>query len=112
MPRILSDRDIRLLSLMAPEYTGELCNGSGKQYRSLLPPVANHYSVDSEDFKQRISKLNSEDLQYLMELIMTGEESLHCIPPDYFLAFELIIRDKMGETAAKQVAGAYAMSCD
>ena len=112
MPRVLSDRDIRILSRLAPEFAGETCNGSGTAYKSILPPVANHYSKDAGDFKNRILSLEDYDLQYMVDLIITGEESLHCIPPDYYFIFENVIKEKIGEDKARQVAGAYAFSCE
>jgi hypothetical protein len=112
MPRVLSDRDIKILSMLAPDFSGETCNGSGTAYKSILPPVANHYSKDAADFKNRILSLEPGDLQYMVDLIITGEESLHCIPPDYYYIFEKVIKEKMGEETARKVAGAYAFSCE
>lgn len=112
MARILSDRDITLLSKMAPEFDGESCRGSGSPYRSLLPPIANHYSDDAEDFKERLERLPNEDFEYLVDLIMNGEESLHCIPPEYYSILEEKITKNMGEDIARRVSAFYAMSCE
>jgi len=112
MVRILSEKDISLLSKMAPEFEGESCSGSGLPYRSLLPPIANHYSLDAEDFKVRLERLPSEDFEYLVDLILSGEESLHCIPPEYYSILEEKITKKMGEDISRKVSGYYAMSCE
>lgn len=50
MARILSETDIGVLKTLAPECEGYLCSGSGVNYRSILPPVANHFSKDADDF--------------------------------------------------------------
>ncbi|NLV27707.1 MAG: hypothetical protein GXY48_11175 [Methanomicrobiales archaeon] len=112
MPRILSERDIQLLKTLAPEFTGEFCSGSGMPYRSLLPPVANHYAQNADDFRHRIEKLEEEDLIYLVDLIFTGEESLHCIPPDYFHVLEDRIKAVLGENTTRRLVGQYAMECE
>lgn len=112
MPRELSERDITLLKTLAPEFTGESCTGSGMPYRSLLPPVANHYALNEDDFRRRINSLSAEDLSYLVDLVMTGEESLHCISPEYYAILEERISDTLGADIARRVAGYYAMTCE
>jgi hypothetical protein len=112
MPRELSERDIALLKILAPEFCGESCTGSGMFYRSILPPVANHYASDAEDFRLRISRLDADDIEYLVNLVMSGEESLHCISPEFYEILEKKITELLGDTIARRVAGFYAMSCD
>jgi hypothetical protein len=58
MARILSEMDIGILKMVAPECEGYLCSGSGVNYRSILPPLANHYSKDADDFLRRIKMLS------------------------------------------------------
>lgn len=112
MVRTLSDKDISLLIKMAPEFDGESCKGSGMPYRSLLPPIANHYSLDAEDFKKRLYRLSDEDFAYLVGLVLEGEESLHCMPPEYFSILEERISKEIGEDTARRVSGYYAMACE
>ena len=112
MPRELTERDISLLKKLAPEFSGESCSGSGTPYRSLLPPVANHYAQNNEDFLRRIDTLSAEDLTYLVDLIMTGEESLHCISPEYYEILEKKISNTLGEDIARRVAGYYVLTCE
>lgn len=112
MPRELSERDIHLLEVLAPEFSGEHCKGSGLPYRSLLPPVANHYATSAEDFKRRIDRLSTDDLRYLIDLVMSGEESLHCISPEYYTALDQRISETLGEDIAHTIRGYYAMICE
>lgn len=112
MVRTLNERDISLLKKMAPEYSGESCPGSGVGFRSLLPPVANHFSSSAEDFINRINRLSPEDFSYLTELMLSGEESLHCLAPEYYHLLEDKIRAESGETIVRQIGSRYAMECD
>jgi len=112
MPRELSERDIRLLNILAPEYCGESCSGSGAPYRSLLPPIAIHYAENAEDFRRRIHLLNEDDLTYLIDLVFTGEESLHCISPEYYEIIEQRVADLLGTQTSRRIAGYYAMTCE
>ena len=107
MARILSEKDIDLLKKLAPECEGLLCAGSGVPYRSILPPLANHYSVDAIDFHRRVSGISAGDLEYLISLILSGEESLGCVPPDYIFIFLNVVEEKLGEDAAASVLQKY-----
>ena len=107
MARILSEKDIGLLTKLAPECEDLLCSGSGVPYRSILPPLANHYSEDAIDFHRRVSGISPEDLEYLIALILEGEESLGCVPPDYIIIFLKVVGEKLGEEAAVEVRQKY-----
>lgn len=108
MVRTLSPHDVKLLQQMAPEFTGENCSTINAPYKSLLPPIANHYSTNADDFSMRIKKLSSDDLQYLCELIISGEESLHCLPPEYFSLLAAHVKETIGAPFAAKVTAVYA----
>ena len=112
MVRVLNERDLTLLSTMAPEFSGEACRGSGVAYRSLLPPVANHYSRNAADFKDRIGRLPDEDFRYLIDLMLTGEESLHCLSPEFFSSLEERIKAVAGPDIARKIGARYALECE
>lgn len=59
MARLLSETDIGILKTVALECEGYLCSGSGMAYRSILPPLANHYAKDAQDFSQENKTTNS-----------------------------------------------------
>jgi hypothetical protein len=107
MARILSETDIGILKTVAPECEGYLCSGSGVNYRSILPPLANHFSKDADDFLRRVNLLSRYDLEYLVRLILSGEESLGCIPFDYFVLFVKNVSERLGEDTAVEVKKAY-----
>ncbi|MDD1720108.1 MAG: hypothetical protein LUQ25_08625 [Methanoregulaceae archaeon] len=100
MSRELSDKDIRILRKLAPECEDMICSGSGVEFRSILPPVANHYSIDESDFRERIERLTPEELEYLVGQIREGGESLSCVPPPHAEVFlEFVSRVLTPETA-------------
>ena len=107
MARILSETDIGILKTVAPECEGLLCSGSGVPYRSILPPLANHYSKDAADFLRRINLLSRYDLEYLVRLILSGEESLGCVPFNYIVLFVENVSERLGEEIASQVRKSY-----
>lgn len=107
MPRELDEKDIAILKKLAPE-CGELtCSGSGHMFHSILPPVSNHFSEDSEDFIRRISCLNTEELTYITDMIRKGEEGLGCLPVEDVEAFVHYVHDKISPEVAQAVISAY-----
>lgn len=110
MPRELSERDISLLKKLAPE-CGELtCSGSGHQFYSILPPVSNHFSIDNRDFADRIGRLTDDELRYITDLILTGEESLGCLPEEDIDSLLRLITERFSREDAKKVIEAFAAS--
>ena len=107
MPRELSERDIEILKKLAPECGDLTCSGSGHQVHSILPPVSNHFSEDSNDFTQRINRLTDEELTYLTDIIQKGEESMGCLPVEDVEAFVHIVHDRLSEEIAQKVISAY-----
>ncbi|WP_407356428.1 hypothetical protein [Methanolobus sp. WCC5] len=107
MARELSPKDIAVLKKVAPECAGLECAGSKAPYRSILPPLSNHYAKNEEDFRQRISALDDGDLEYLLSLIRTGEESLGCVQPHYMTLFLELIAERMGEGTAEEIMAIY-----
>lgn len=107
MPRDLSEKDIAILKKLAPE-CGELtCSGSGHSFHSILPPVSNHFSEDSNDFIGRINRLSDEELTYITDMIVKGEESMGCLPVEDVEALVHLLHDRLSPEIAKKVIDAY-----
>ena len=107
MPRDLSEKDIAILKKLAPECGDLTCSGSGHMFHSILPPVSNHFSEDTEDFIRRISRLSDEELRYLTDLIQKGEESLGCLPIEDVQAFTHLVHDRLTSEDAQKVIIAF-----
>ncbi len=103
MSRELSDLDWQILKKLAPELCEDgTCAGSGRKYRSILPPISMHYAKSKEDFRQRIEKLSDEELDYLICLAENGEESMTCIRPEHKDEFlDMVGKRTTAERSAK-----------
>jgi len=112
MARTLTSRDSTILKKLAPEWEGADCSESGVAYRSILPPVANHYASDAADFRQRIERLTAEELADLLALIRSGEESLGCLRPPYFTELYEMTAAVLGEGAASELLKTYRAADD
>jgi len=107
MPRVLDEQDLVILRKLAPECEEMICSGSGVEFRSLLPPVANHYAKSEDDFRQRLNRLDDKDLVYLIEKMRSGEESVACIPPELAEVLIDVIRLRVGKPEANEVLDIY-----
>jgi hypothetical protein len=110
VPRDLSQKDIDILKQLAPECKGLDCAGSGAPYKSILPPLANHFAKDENDFRERLEKLGQENLEYLLSLIQNGSESLSCVPPGYMQIFINVVTEKLGTEKAKAAFRTYILN--
>jgi hypothetical protein len=107
MPRDLSEKDIAILKKLAPECGDLTCSGSGHMFHSILPPVSNHFAEDSNDFIRRISRLSDDELTYIIEMILKGEEGMGCLPPEDVEALIHLIHDRISPETAQKVITAY-----
>lgn len=107
MARELSAKDIDLLQKLAPECSALVCSGSGSAFRSILPPVANHFARDAEDFRERLERLSMEETEYLISLVLNGAESLGCVPPEYVKMFAENVAERIGYEQAVLIITVY-----
>jgi len=110
MPRELSAKDIHLLKILAPECEGTTCGSSGTTFRSILPPVAQHFATNEDDFRARITRLNNSDLEYLVGCVRNGSESLGCIKPAFVRVFVELVAKRLGFETAEEVIEYYVES--
>jgi len=107
MPRELDEKDIAILKKLAPECGDLTCSGSGDMFHSILPPVSNHFSEDSEDFIRRVGSLSDDELIYITDLIRKGEESLGCLPVEDVEALVHLVHDRLSPEVAQSIISAY-----
>lgn len=107
MSRELDEKDIALLKKLAPELREILCEHSKMPYKSILPPLANHFSKDVKDFERRLRNLNDDELAYLVDMVMDGLESLACVPPDHAEAFISLVAERISKEVAEKIAALY-----
>ncbi|WOF15702.1 hypothetical protein F1737_02860 [Methanoplanus sp. FWC-SCC4] len=110
MPRELSEKDIEILKKLAPEYSIDICPGSGQVFRSILPPLSNHISENINDFRDRLSILLPVDWEYLTSLILSGEESVGCLDVEYLDVVLAYIGECVSEKDAERIKVIYELS--
>jgi hypothetical protein len=107
MARKLSSRDLNLLRKLAPELVDPTCAHAGHEFRSVLPPVSQHISASSEDFRERLLKLSDDELNYLVNLIFEGMESLHCVKKEHVDALVDVVGNRLSKVKATELLELY-----
>lgn len=97
--RTLTDLDKKLLAKLAPELEGATGPAPGHDFMFVLVPVSHKVAQSPEDFAARIDKLNDEELNYLADLILKGEEDVRSLSEGDFDAMLEVIEKRLPEKA-------------
>ncbi len=112
MARKLTTDDLLILKKLAPELADTACSHSGHEFGSVLPPVSQHLSSSSADFRERIVKLSDEELDYLVSLIFEGMESLHCVKKEHVDALVEVVGTRLSRVKATELLELYKFAGD
>lgn len=97
--RKLSDLDKKILNKLAPELEGATGPAPGHDYKFILLPVSHKLSESPEDFAIRASRLMDDELVYLVDLILRGEEDVRSLAEGDYDALVEIIEKRLPEKA-------------
>jgi len=112
MARKLSSSDLQILKKIAPEIVDSTCGHAGWEFRSVLPPVSQHVSSSYNDFRERLLKLTQEELNYLVNLIFEGMESLHCVKKEHVDALVEVVGERISKVKAAELLELYKFAGD
>ncbi len=107
MSRKLNRNDLLILRKLAPELADPTCGHAGHEFRSVLPPVSQHISPSSGDFIGRLMKLTDDELNYLVDLIFDGMESLHCVKKEHADALVEVVGKRISKVKATELLELY-----
>ena len=78
----------------------------------MLPPVSQHISTSKSDFRERLLKLSDEELNYLVNLIFEGMESLHCVKKEHVDTLIEVAGEKISRIKAAELLELYRFAGD
>ena len=110
MARNLSDSDLHIMHKLVPELTDDSCSSSHPAYRSILPPVSNRYSSSDNDFKERLSRLTEQELEYIVGLIFDGMECLNCVQRSHIEILLQVVSERLSKERSddlKEICGIF-----
>jgi len=110
--RKLDSLDLQILKKLAPELADSICGHAGWEFRSVLPPLSQHVSTSGSDFRERLLKLSDEELNYLINLIFEGMESLHCVKNEHVNALAEVVGTRLSKVKATELLELYKFAGD
>ncbi len=97
--RTLSDFDKKILNKLAPEFEGATGPAPGHDYKFILLPVSHKLSESPVDFANRADRLTDEELVYLVDLILRGDEDVRSLAEGDYDALVEMIEKRVPEKA-------------
>jgi len=112
MARKLDSLDLQILKKLAPELADNTCGHAGWEFRSVLPPLSQYVSTSDRDFLERLLKLSDPELNYLVDLIFEGMESLHCVKKEHVNALVEVVGIRISKIKATELRELYKFTGD
>jgi hypothetical protein len=104
MPREFTEKDIEIFNKLAPEARGTLISReAGHQFPFILRPISHKFAESSEDFRARLERLSSEELDYLVGLALEGKEDVQSLVEEDRDELVEIVTKKISPERAKQL---------
>ena len=103
MPRKLDERDIEIFRKLVPELNRDALSPAGHQFKSILPPMAHHFTEDEDDFKERLDRLSGDDIGYLVGKVLDGGEMLGSLDKGDIEVFVGLVESKVSKEQADKV---------
>ncbi|MDD3042405.1 MAG: hypothetical protein PHV51_08110 [Methanosarcinaceae archaeon] len=103
MSRKFTKMDIEIFDKLAPEARGNLVSPEGgHHFPFILRPVSHKFAESSEDFRERLERLNPEELDYLVGLALDEIEDIRSLDEDRD-EFIAVVAEKISPERAKEI---------
>ncbi|WP_292468675.1 hypothetical protein [Methanolobus sp.] len=110
MGRIFNDMDNQIFSKLAPELSGNTMSKAGHNYPFILRPLSHKIAEDGEDFRNRMNKLDIEEMEYLFQLAMEGKEDIRSLEEDDVDTFLELVEEKLSTEKLKELKAKLGMA--
>src|SRR5512139_2651270 len=99
--RTLTELDKKILAELAPELEGATGPAPGHDFKFILLPVSHRISESPEDFAARINKLTDDELGYIADKILNGEEDSRSLAEGDYDALVEVMERRLPDRAAE-----------
>ena len=103
MSRVFSDMDNQIFNKLAPELSGNTTSSSGHNYPFILRPLSHKIAQSAEDFRERMERLNPEELDYLVKLALEDKEDIHSLEPEDVDTIMELVEQKISAQRMKEL---------
>ena len=99
----LTEKDKNILAKIAPEFEGATGPAPGHDYKFILLPVSHKLAESPEDFAARVNKLTDDELEYLCDRILQGEEDVRSLSEGDFDEMLKVIEKRLSKERAEEL---------
>lgn len=110
MGRIFSEMDNQIFDKLAPELSGNRMSSAGHKYPFILRPLSHKIAQDEADFRNRMERLDKEEMEYLFQLAMEGKEDIRSLNEDDVDTFMELVEEKLSTERLKELKAKLGMA--
>jgi hypothetical protein len=103
MSRVFNDMDKQIFSKVAPELNGNTISSGGHNYPFILRPLSHKIAESAEDFRERMERLNAEELDYLVKLALENKEDIRSLEPEDIVTIMELVEQKISAQRMKEL---------
>ena len=83
---------------------------AGHNYPFILRPISHKIAEDAQDFRARMEKLDTEEMEYLFQLAMEGKEDIRSLEEDDVDTFIELVEEKLSTEKMKELKAKLGMA--
>ncbi|WP_406656338.1 hypothetical protein V7O62_10815 [Methanolobus sp. ZRKC2] len=110
MSREFNEMDQQIFNKLAPELSGNTMSASGHNYPYILRPISHKIAESAEDFRNRLDKLDTTELDYLVQLAMEGKEDIRSLEEEDIESFMEMVEAKLSTEKMKELKAKLGMA--
>ncbi len=110
MGRVFSEMDNRIFDKLAPELSGNTISSAGHNYPFILRPISHKIAEDARDFRDRMEKLDTEEMEYLFQLAMESKEDIRSLEEEDVDTFMELVEEKLSTEKMKELKAKLGMA--
>jgi len=110
MGRIFNEMDKQIFNKLAPELSGNTMSNAGHNYPFILRPISHKVAEDALDFRNRMQKLDTEEMEYLFQLAMEGKEDIRSLEEEDVDTFIELVEEKLSTEKMKELKAKLGMA--
>jgi len=103
MGRAFTETDKRIFNKLVPEKGGCTDSGAGHPFPFILRPVSHRFAVSGEDFRERLSRLDTEEVEYLADLVLVNQEDIMSLDEEDRESFLDLVGEKISFDKRKEL---------
>ena len=103
MGRIFSETDIQIFNKLAPEAGGSTDSGAGHSFPFILRPISHRFAESGEDFRERLSRLDAAEIEYLADLVLSNQEEITSLDEEDMDSFLNFVEEKISSDKKREI---------